>query len=118
MGIATKNRRKIEIGEREFIWYFSEDYDSADMVLRVASTDKDFVVHYHLARPDDTRFLIILGKEFNGFLNARGGWKRVLCPKWENDSVIKPSSVRHLIEWCLSEKTEFVQVDWMGKPKC
>lgn len=115
MGIATKNRRKIKIGGRDFVWYVSDDYDSADMVLRVASLDKNFIVNYHLAQPDDTRHLIVLGKEFNGLLRSTYNWKRVICPKWEEDSVITPKSVRRLIEWCLVEKSELIEVDWIGK---
>lgn len=41
MAVATKNRRKIKIGDLEFLWYVSEDADSADMVLHVVSTDKN-----------------------------------------------------------------------------
>lgn len=116
MPIATKNRRKISVTGREFIWYVSDAYDSADKVLRVASEDKKFVVNYHLGQPDDTRFLIILGKEFNGLPEKRKGWIRVLCPQWEEDSIIKPSSVRRLIEWCFEKKADLVEVDWLGKP--
>lgn len=116
MAVATKGRRKIKVGDRDFIWYISDDYDSADLVLHVASYDKKIIIKYHLHQPDETRFLIVLGKEFNGLLNAGGSWIRVLCPKFEKDSVITPASVRMLVDWCLSDKSELVEVDWLGNP--
>lgn len=116
MSIATKNRRKLNISGREFIWYVKDDPDSADMVLHVASQDKKLIVNYHLAQPTNTRYLIVLGKEFSGLPDAGGCRIRVLCPEWETNSIITPASVRRLIEWCLSEKCELIRVNYMGLP--
>lgn len=115
MGIATKNKRKLKIGEREFVWYVSEDSDSADMVLHVASQDKKFIVKYHLGQPSDTRFLIVIGNEFPDLSDAGGVWIRVLCPEWEKDSIVTPSGVRNLIQWCLTEKRNLILVNWKGQ---
>jgi hypothetical protein len=104
------------INGREFIWYVKDDPDSADMVLHVAAQDKIFMVNYHLAQPVNTRYLIVLGKEFPGLPDAGGCWIRVLCPEWETDSIVTPASVRRLIEWCLSEKCELIRVNHMGLP--
>ena len=116
MSISTKNRRKLIFGEREFVWYVKEDSDSADMVLHVASQDKKLIVLYHLRQPSDTRFLTILGEEFSGLPDAGGVWIRVLCPEFETNSIVTPKNIRDLIEWCLSEKSELVRVDWLGRP--
>lgn len=116
MSIATKNRRKLKVAEREFVWYIRDDPDSADMVLHVASQDKRFIVTYHLAQPSSTCHLTVIGREFPGLADAGGVWIRVLCPEWEKDSVVTPAGVRRLIEWCLSEKRELVRVNWRGEP--
>jgi hypothetical protein len=115
MAIRKKHRRKLTLNNRQFVWYVSDDYDSADMVLHVVSEDKKFIVNYHLEQPDSHRFLIVLGKEFPGFSDAGGRWIRVKCPKWEVDSIVTPSAVRHLIEWCLFEERELVRVNWKGE---
>ena len=116
MSISTKNRRKLIFGEREFVWYVKEDSDSADMVLHVASRDKQFIVLYHLRQPSETRFLTVLGKRFSGLPDAGGVWIRVLCPEFETNFIVTPRNVRDLIEWCLSDKRELVRVDWLGRP--
>jgi hypothetical protein len=115
MAIATKNRRKLTIGEQVFVWYICDDYDSADMVLHVVSQDKKFIVNYHLGQPSDTRHLIVLGKEFRGLSKVGAGWIRVLCPEWEKDSIVTPAGVRGLIQWCLTEKNNLMRIDWTGR---
>ena len=116
MTIATKGKRNISVGNRDFFWYVSDDYDSAFMVLRVASPDKRFVVNYHIGQPDAACHLIVLGKEFDGLAETKRGWRRVLCPRWEEDRAIKPAAVRRLIAWCVNENIELVEVDWTGAP--
>ncbi len=113
MGVRTKWRRRIRVGDRLFIWYVCEDYDSPDMVLQVVSEDKKFIVRYHLGQADDP-FLIVIGAEFTGVPDAGGIWRRFLCPRWESNSKVTPASVRSLIEWCLSSDKPLREVDWRG----
>ena len=115
MAIRKKKRRKITVNKRPFTWWVSDDADSPDMVLRVFSEDKKFIVSYHLNQSDAQRFLIVLGKEFPGLVNAGTGWMRVKCPKWETDSTITPANVRQLIKWCLFEERPLVQLNWKGE---
>jgi hypothetical protein len=115
MAIRKKKRRKITVNKRSFTWWVSDDNDSPDIVLRVFSEDKKFIVSYHFNQPDAQRFLIVLGKEFPGLVNAGSGWTRVQCPKWETDWTITPAAVRQLIKWCLFEEHPLIQVNWKGE---
>jgi hypothetical protein len=99
MAIRTKNRRKITVDQREFVWYIAQDYDSVDRVLHVISEDKKFIVNNHLNQPDQTRLLIVLGREFPGLPDAGSCWLRVRCPEWEQNSIISPGRVHRLIDW-------------------
>lgn len=114
MGIAKKARRKLNLAGRMFIWYIAPDYDSADLVLHVASDDKRFIVKYHLGQSDDRRFLIVIGREFDGLPDAGGPWIRVRCPAWEVAGAIGPRAVRRLIEWSQEPDKTIVRVDWKG----
>lgn len=116
MAVTTKNRRKLLINNRRFIWYIRDDPDSADFVLHVISEDKNFIVVYHLHQPESTRYLIIIGKEFPGLANAGGNWIRVRCPQWETNHSITPASVHRLIEWCFLDEKELIRVNWLGQP--
>jgi hypothetical protein len=93
----------------------SEEKDSPDLVLRVFSEDKNFIVSYQLNQPEAQRFLIVLGKEFPGLVNAGSGWTRVRCPKWESDSAMTPAAVRQLIKWCLFEERPLIRLNWKGE---
>jgi hypothetical protein len=113
MAINKKKRRKITVNKRQFFWWVSDDYDSADMILRVYSEDKNFIISYHLEQPEAQQFLIVLGKEFPGL--AGSGWRRIRCPRWESDGAITPAAVRQLIKWCLFEEHPLIQVNWKGE---
>ncbi len=117
MGVAKVGRRKLRVAQREFIWYVRDDPDSASMILHVLSEDKQFIVKYEVGQQQAGKpaLLIVIGKEFVGLDdNDSGCWRRVVCPAWNDDSVITPKFVRRLVEWALSKKdvTEYV---WRGQ---
>ena len=113
MGVRKKGRRKLNVGDRAFVWYVFEDHDSPDMVLHVSSDDKLFVVRYHLQQLNEP-ILIVIGREFAGPSTYGGVWRRVRCPRWEAPSVVTPATVRRLIEWCLSSGEPRIEIDWRG----
>lgn len=54
------------------------------------------------------------GIEFGGLENhTRQGWIRVKTPVWD-DSIITPSLVKTIIEWCLHRKDQLIFADWNG----
>ena len=115
MAVKTKGRRKITVGNRQFVWYMGDDDDSCDHVLHVVSHDKAFNVNYHLEQPAETRHLAVLGREFPGLPDAGGNWMRVRCPRWEEGGALTPGGVRRLIDWCLSTERKLVEVDYRGQ---
>ena len=50
MVVRGKGRRKISVGDTEYIWYVEMDYDSPYHILHIVSMDK----HLILARPIDS----------------------------------------------------------------
>ena len=80
MTVSSKRRRKIQIGERGFIWWIAPDDDSSNFLLHICSTDKRFLVHYVLGQPDDRRGLIVIGPEFPPLKDAGGSWIRLRTP--------------------------------------
>jgi hypothetical protein len=116
MAIARKNRRPIEVHDREFLWWVYEDDEAAAaMTLAVASADKNFLVRYQLHQSDDARYLTVLGREFPGLPDSRESWTRVRCPMFASGEAVTPSDVRQLIEWCLHTPRTLVRVDPMGR---
>lgn len=113
MAISTKRRRKIEVNGRSFVWWVAPDDDSPDVLLRVCSSDKHFLVHYALGQQDARRHLAVLGPEFPPLQDAGGCWIRVRTPAW-GDAIVTPSLVRRIIEWGLDPAKEVVRVSWLG----
>jgi hypothetical protein len=115
VAVSKKNRRRIEVAGRPFVWYVCEDRDWPGLVLHVISEDQRFVVTYRLAQRGEP-FLIVLGREFPGVPDAGCAWRRFRCPAWEVDGVVTPGGVRRLIEWCLAADKPLVEVDWRNRP--
>lgn len=113
MAITTRRKRKIQIGERGFVWWIAPDSDSMYLLLRICSTDKRFLVHYVLGQADDCRHIIVIGHEFPPLKDAGGNWSRVGTPLW-SDAVVTPGLVRQIIEWSLDASKEVIWVNPWG----
>lgn len=120
MGVARKNRRSIQVGDREFLWYIAEDIDSFPPTvdgslhaLNILSEDKQFMVRYHLNQVDsERRHITVIGAEFGGSREA-GCWRRFRCPDWCPSGAITPGIVREVIEWCFDSSSR-IAVDHAG----
>lgn len=112
MAARKKNRRKLTLNERDFLWYVRDDPDSAAKVLHVLSDDKKFVVTYALGQAGSSRppFVIVVGREFPGLSSAGGSWIRLRCPTWSDDHRMDGTWVRRLIEWCFDSSKPLVRV--------
>ncbi|MEV0292409.1 hypothetical protein [Nocardia sp. NPDC050710] len=118
MGISTKNRRRIVVDDREYIWWVAVGADDAfdDPTVRVATVDRRFLVHYHLRQPDETRHMTVLGPEFKGVPGAGVRHRRFLSPAFGTPEAMRPADVAALIRWCRDTESAPVEVDWHGKP--
>ena len=113
MAAASKNRRKITVGDMQYLWYVAEDDEGAGMVLQVISTDKQFVAKYQIGQPQGEDYIVILGRRFAG-AKTGGPWRRFLCPCFATHTVT-PRAVRQLIEWCLDESVARQEIDWRSR---
>ena len=120
MGASKKNRRKISVGDREYLWYVAEEYDyfpptvGQDLrALNILSVNKQFAVRYYLGQGvPERRQISVMGAESGESQGARI-WRHLRSPDWCPDGVVTPSVVRSVIEWSLdgAAKTE---VDYTG----
>ncbi len=77
MSISTKRRRKIIVGDREYVWYVAEDDDSAYDVLNIVSDDKYLILSCPLKTGKD--YVISKGRVFQK-KEIHMGWSRFLLP--------------------------------------
>lgn len=113
MAIRKKDRRKICIYDKEYIWYIKEDYDSPYYVLNIASDDKQLI----LSCPIDTEisYLISKGKIFQNKA-TNGKWNRYLLP-FKIPKTITPSFVSKVIDWAIQDViTETIECNGKSIP--
>jgi hypothetical protein len=123
MGVATKNRRKIDVDGRCYLWYVADDHHDFPLTvgegelllaLNILSDDKRFVARFHLGQGKAAgRHITIIGREFVG-VDSSGTWRRFLCPNWCVQRAITPVDVRAIIEWCNDTHAKRFMVDCKG----
>jgi hypothetical protein len=117
VGVATKNRRKIAVDGRQYVWHVAVNWDGPGMLLHVASADKQLIVKYLLNQSPGEDYMAVFGRRrFAGWPSQPKGsydssWKRFLCPHFGGD-IITPRDVRRLIEWCLDATLVREEISW------
>jgi len=94
MAIRTKGRAKFDYNGRPFVWWVD-----ADTYLRIASTDKQFVVSYLLYDPDNAGpLLAVLGPEFPGIDRSEPRPVWFVPPIYSAETM--GGHVADLLDWC------------------
>ncbi|MEM7165862.1 MAG: hypothetical protein AAF581_10380 [Planctomycetota bacterium] len=120
MAISPKHKRKITIEGVDYLWWVREDDDppfvqSSGDTLRVAASEGDFFVSYHLGQCDARRHLTVECGVVRGL--SVSDFSRFLCPDFFGGTVVRPRGVAALIEWCTSTGSEpLVEVNYLGLP--
>ena len=111
MSVKKKNRRKITVNDRLFIWYIAEANSTLDQTLFVVSEDKKFIVHYILKQTSNEPYFVeVVGKEIGGLVREKQTKVNIISPTWEIENTITPKSVRNLITWCLSTTPKQIHI--------
>ncbi|MCU6792616.1 hypothetical protein OB236_10840 [Paenibacillus sp. WQ 127069] len=117
--MSKKYKRKIVRQGKFFYWYVKSDYDDEGKIkVYILSEDKKFIVAYEIGQvikqQKKSPFLVVMGKEFVGFVGDRKDIRVQTPPIWDDLSAT-PSLVGKIIDWCYSEKKEIVLVNWKGE---
>jgi hypothetical protein len=117
MSVSTKELRKVNYKGQQYLWYVSEEKPRlpeagfvgepppAERVLHIISSNKKFIIHYHLPQVgDETADLRVEGPLFP----RQPGAKAAAVPRWRHDQNRYPTAdfVRRLIHWCMEEREE------------
>ncbi|MEK3917240.1 hypothetical protein [Paenibacillus sp. FSL H7-0331] len=117
--MSKKFKRKIVRQGKVFYWYVKSDYDDEGKIkVYILSEDKKFIVAYEIGQvikqQKKSPFLVVMGKEFVGFVGDHMDIRVQTPPIWDDLSAT-PSLVGNIIDWCYSEKKEIVLVNWKGE---
>jgi hypothetical protein len=128
MGAAKKNRRRITVNNRLFLWSLSDlisiiDKDNpkqeilAYATLHIVSHDKRLIAEYGLGSGPALRerYLTVISPTFPGLSHKNPGPIYLRTPRWTDDDIVSPAFVRRVIEWCLDENKTILEVDRYGK---
>ncbi len=111
MAVNKKGMRKVKAGGRQYFWTVRDgrttkadagfvEHSEPERVLHIISTNKKFIVHYHIPQTGDPHARL----RVEGPLFPRAPMaKEIKVPRWRHDSKRYPTGdfVRRLIDWCM-----------------
>ncbi len=110
MGVRKRNRRKIVVDEKSYVWYVTQDYDSEYNLLNIVSEDKQLILSVPLKT--DMTYIISKGKVFQN-TKTSGRWERYELPIAITDA-ITPKTVAQIIKWAVCEE-QAKCLEWDGR---
>lgn len=99
MSVCKKGRRKINVNNRQYIWYVEFDDDSPYHMLHISSEDKALILACPLEA--ETAYVISKGRVFQN-KRTNGIWNRYVLP-FPVPKAIIPSFVAQVIVWATME---------------
>jgi hypothetical protein len=100
--IRTKGRNRFDYNGRQFIWYVADETQ-----LRIASTDKRFVVMFELI--GNQPLMSVSGYEFLGIPPSLQLPIWIVLPRFSNS--VGGALVREILDWCFNPDHEIVLYD-------
>jgi hypothetical protein len=94
MAARTRWRRKLTVGDLDFLWYVAEDRDGMGRVLHLFTPDKGWALQYWLARSRGYPSASVLVASVRGVRHFVQP-----APHWPACDVATPGFVRQVAEW-------------------
>jgi hypothetical protein len=115
MTVSRKGKRRIVIGEREFLWWVAELDEcfapgALAEAIHVVSPEGAFQADLQRQQNDPERSYVTLRGEPGGRISSG----RFRCPVFETTAVT-PRTVRTLIEWVFDPAKVWLPVDCRGR---
>lgn len=111
MGVSTKGRRKIVVGDQRYVWYVAPDDETPYHVLNIVSDDKRLILSCPLLA--GTEYIISKGRVFQT-QGTNGVWNRYLLPFGVPDAVT-PKFIERLIVWA-TQDSDTIPIDASDVP--
>ena len=97
MAARTRWRRKLSVGDRDFLWYVAEDGDGMGCVLHLFTPDKAWALQYWLERCRGYPGTSVLVASVRGVHHSVQP-----APEWPPRRVVTPAFVRQIAEWFIA----------------
>ncbi len=109
MAVNTKNKRKIIVNEKQYVWSVGLDQDSPYYLCNIVSSDKSLVISLPLQT--GTHYVISKGRVFQN-KESMGAWQRYALP-FNIPEIITPAFISKVIEW-ITKCDDAVCLDYNG----
>jgi len=117
MAVSKRQRRRIVVEGKPYVWWIAPDEDAADaLTLTVASERRGLFVRYALAQAEHRRHVSVCGPRFRAVAGCGGSTRRFRCPAFGRVGEVRPADVAQLIRWATDAGEPPTEVDGEGRP--
>lgn len=98
MAISKKNKSKVTVDGKEYLWWVFDEYDQTTfdgIQIKAVCSDQTHFIKYGLQQEEDDRKLALILKDYTKLVHLSSP------PKFEdNKGIITKSGIIWMIEWC------------------
>jgi len=101
MAISTKNRNRVLVDGKEYLWWVFDEFDQTEfdgIQIKAVCSDQTHFFKYGLQQQENGRKLVLALSNYTKLVHLSSP------PKFENDEgIITRSGVVRMIKWCKKE---------------
>ncbi|UHO40178.1 hypothetical protein H5J24_09370 [Chryseobacterium capnotolerans] len=98
MAISKKNKSKVHVDGKEYLWWVFDEYDQTEfdgIQIKAVCSDQTHFIKYGLQQEEDHRKLALILKDYTRLVHLSSP------PKFEDSKgIITKSGIIRMIEWC------------------
>jgi hypothetical protein len=102
MSISSKNKRRVSVGNKEYLWWVFDEYDQTEfdgIQVKAVCSDQTHFIKYGLQQEPDDRKLVLAWENYNRLVHLSSP------PVFEdNEGIISTAGIKEMIRWCKKER--------------
>ncbi|KAA0127310.1 hypothetical protein FY557_13075 [Chryseobacterium sp. SN22] len=102
MAISSKNKRRVSVGNKEYLWWVFDEYDQTELdgiQVKAVCSDQTHFIKYGLQQKPDDRKLVLAWENYTKLVHLSSP------PVFEdNEGIISTAGVKEMIQWCKKER--------------
>lgn len=101
MSISSKNKRRVSVDNKEYLWWVFDEYDQTEfdgIQVKAVCSDQTHFIKYGLQQEPDDRKLVLALENYTKLVHLSSP------PVFEdNEGIISTAGIKKMIQWCKKE---------------
>lgn len=101
MAISSKNKRRVSVDNKEYLWWVFDEYDQTEfdgIQVKAVCSDQTHFIKYGLQQEPDDRKLVLAWENYNRLVHLSSP-----SVFEDNKGIISTTGIKEMIQWCKKE---------------